>query len=219
MIEVKGLIKSYSGIKVYDNFDFTAESGKITCILGESGGGKTTLLNCIAGLTECSGNINVNDCSYVFQTPRLVPNLTVSDNLKLVCRDDGAINDMLAKLKLTDKADSYPVSLSGGQAQRVALARAFLYGGDTILMDEPFSSLDLKLKSEMISIFFGMWRTDNRTVLMVTHDVEEALIMAHRIVVLKAGKIIHDAMIDGEPPRSYGADGAIRQKLVSALLS
>ena len=149
MIKIKNLTKKYGELTVYDNFNLELEDGEITCILGESGCGKTTLLNCIARLTEYDGEISEVKCSYVFQSPRLVPNLTVAGNLKLIRKDEKAIDGILEKVRLTDKKNAYPVELSGGQAQRAAIARAFLYDGDFILMDEPFFSLDLKLKKEI----------------------------------------------------------------------
>ncbi|MDE7264691.1 MAG: ATP-binding cassette domain-containing protein, partial [Clostridia bacterium] len=203
---------------VYNDFNLTIEMGKITCILGESGSGKTTLLNVIAGLTEYSGSVTNVKCSYIFQTPRLVPNLTVYGNLALVCKDDAKIEEMLKRVGLYDKRDSYPIKLSGGQAQRVAIARAFLFGGEAILMDEPFSSLDLKLKYEMTELFLDLWRGDGRTAVFVTHDVDEASTVAHRIIVIKGGKIVYDKSSDGALPRDLKNGEEVRRELISALL-
>ncbi len=217
MIEIANLTKKYSDTAVYENFNLSVEEGKITCILGESGSGKTTLLNAVAGLTKYNGSITRKKCSYIFQLPRLVPNLTVFGNLKLVCGDEERINSILREVKLSDKAQSYPVNLSGGQAQRVSIARAFLFKSEVILMDEPFSSLDLKMKSEMIKLFFGLWRADKRTALFVTHDPLEALTIAHRILVIKDGIIIYDEDLEDEPPRTY-TEGQLK-RLTEVLLS
>lgn len=217
MIEIANLTKKYSDTAVYENFNLSVEEGKITCILGESGSGKTTLLNAVAGLTKYNGSITQKKCSYIFQSPRLVPNLTVFGNLKLVCGDEERINSILREVKLSDKAQSYPVNLSGGQAQRVSIARAFLFKSEVILMDEPFSSLDLKMKSEMIKLFFGLWRADKRTALFVTHDPLEALTIAHRILVIKDGVIIYDEDLECEPPRTY-TEGQLK-RLTEVLLS
>ncbi len=217
MIEIANLTKKYSDTAVYENFNLSVEEGKITCILGESGSGKTTLLNAVAGLTKYNGSITRKKCSYIFQSPRLVPNLTVFGNLKLVCGDEEKINFILREVKLSDKAQSYPVNLSGGQAQRVSIARAFLFKSEVILMDEPFSSLDLKMKSEMIKLFFGLWRADKRTALFVTHDPLEALTIAHRILVIKDGVIIYDEDLEDEPPRTY-TEGQLK-RLTEVLLS
>lgn len=213
MIEIKNLCKNYGQLKVYDNFNLDLNEGEITCILGESGSGKTTLLNCVARLTDYKGIIPVLKCAYVFQTPRLVPNLTVGGNLRLVCKNDDLIDSMLKKVNLTEKKNEFPIALSGGQAQRVSLARAFLYGGDIILMDEPFSSLDLKLKAEISKLFKDVLISVNGTALFVTHDVDEAINIAQRIIVIRQGEAALDVRTD-ENDRS-----ALREKLVSVLIA
>lgn len=218
MIEIENLTKKYGNTTVYENFNLTLESGKITCILGESGSGKTTLLNCIAALTPYQGKITPVKCSYIFQTPRLVPNLTVNGNLKLVCKDQTAVDEMLEKVRLSDKKNDYPNALSGGQAQRVAIARAFLFGGDVILMDEPFSSLDLKLKNQISKLFVSMCRESNKTALFVTHDVDEAAMLSDRALVLSGGKIIYDCTPREVAPRDIKSADKVRGSLVQALL-
>ncbi len=218
MIEIKNLTKKYGATEVYSNFNLALEKGKITCILGESGSGKTTLLNCIAGLTEYCGEIPAVKCSYVFQSPRLVPNLTVKQNLTLVCADEEKVLTMLERVRLQDKKNAYPKTLSGGQAQRVAIARAFLYESEILLMDEPFSSLDLKLKNEMHGLFLQIWRQDKRTVLFVTHDADEAVSLADRLVVLKGGKAVFDAEPQFSASDELKNKEELRKKLISVLL-
>lgn len=210
---IKNLTKRYGNVTVYENFNLEIEEGKITCILGESGCGKTTLLNCIARLTVFEGEITEVKCSYIFQTPRLVPNLTVEGNLKLICKDGTAVEGILEKVRLSDKKNAYPVSLSGGQAQRVSIARAFLYGGEIILLDEPFNSLDLKLKGEISALFKEVQSEFNRTALFVTHDVDEALNIAHRIIVINGGKPSLDISTEGS-----GKD-ELRKRLLTALIA
>jgi len=219
VIEIKNLCKSYGGVTVYENFNLSLQEGQITCILGESGSGKTTLLNCIAGLTGFVGEIPKLKCSYIFQTPRLVPNLTVLKNLLLVCRDEKRAKSMLEKVRLADKANAYPVTLSGGQAQRASIARAFLCDSEIILMDEPFSSLDLKLKAEMTELFFEMWRQDNRTALFVTHDIDEAAAVAGRVIVINKGNAVFDLTPQAPVPRSENDCGILRKKLIEALMN
>lgn len=219
MIEIKNLSKSYPNVPLYENFNLSLEEGKITCLLGSSGCGKTTLLNAIAGLTKYDGNIPKLKCSYIFQTPPLVPNLTVFRNLLLVCRDEQKIFSMLKRVGLEDKAKSYPVNLSGGEAQRVAIARAFLYKSDILLMDEPLASLDLKMKKQIIELFFEIWKEDGRTVLAVTHDVDEAAAIAQRIIVLSSGKIISDFVPETAVPRPLYMGGELREKLICLLLN
>ena len=218
MLEIKNLTKKYGDLSVYDNFNLSIEEGKIIGILGESGSGKTTLLNCIAGLTPFEGNVKKLKCSYVFQTPRLVLNLTVRENLKLICKDENKIGNMLEKVHLEDKAESFPIKLSGGQAQRVSLARAFLYDSDIILMDEPLSSLDLRLKKEITDLFLSLWQEDKRTAIYVTHDIDEAVCIAHRIIILRGGEILYDVTPEKQPPRDLRGSEQLRGELISRLL-
>lgn len=218
MIEIENLSKKYGDLTVYENFKLSIEEGKILTILGESGSGKTTLLNCIAGLTEYEGSIPKLKCSYVFQAPRLVPNLTVKENLKLICKDENKIYDMLKKVHLEDKAESYPVKLSGGQAQRVSLARAFLFDSDIILMDEPLSSLDLRLKREITDLFLSIWQEDKRCAVYVTHDIDEAVCISHRIIILRGGKVFGDITPKMSPPRDLSKCGQLHSELISQLL-
>ena len=219
MIEIKNLSKSYSDKSIYDNFNLSLEEGKITCLLGSSGSGKTTLLNIIAGLTKYSGDIPKLKCSYIFQNSQLVPNLTVLGNLLLVCKDEQKIYEMLKRIGLEDKAKSYPVNLSGGEAQRVAIARAFLYKSDILLMDEPFASLDLKLKKQIIELFIDIWKEDGRAVLAVTHDVDEAAAIAQRILVLSGGQIFADFKPETPVPRPLFHGGELRERLINLLLN
>ena len=221
MIELRNITQKYGSLAVYSDFSLSLEEEKITCILGASGCGKTTLLNMLAGLLPFSGTIEpIQPCSYIFQQPRLVPNLTVSGNLRLVCRDAARVADMLARVGLKDKANAYPVELSGGQAQRVSVARAFLHPSKLMLMDEPFSSLDTALKIRLMSLFGDIWREERRTVLFVTHDVEEAYMLAHRAIVLRGGKIAADIDCgDGPFPRPYGQGAAVKDSLLAALFA
>lgn len=218
MIEIKNLSKSYANVQVYKDFNLNLSDGQITCLLGSSGSGKTTLLNAVAGLTPYEGSITELKCSYIFQTPRLIPNLTVYGNLALICRDEDRIISILDRVGLKEKAKSYPVNLSGGEAQRVAIARAFLHESDILLMDEPFASLDLKIKKQIIELFFEIWREDGRTVLAVTHDVDEAATIAQRIVVLSKGRIVSDFVPESPVPRPMYRGGELREKLVDLLL-
>ena len=220
MIEFKNVSKFYGENAVYKNFNFSIEEGAVTCILGESGSGKTTLLNMLAGLTPYLGEITPRvKCSYVFQEPRLVPSLTVLGNLCLVCRDADRIRTMLAAVGLEGRGGAYRRELSGGQAERVSLARAFLYPSEVILMDEPFSSLDIALKVKMAALFLGLWRSEKRTAVFVTHDVDEAAMLANRVVVLKDGAVVADFSAEGEPSADLFAREGLRQKLLKSLLN
>lgn len=219
MITLKNITKKYGSLTVYDGFDLQIAEGEITCLLGPSGCGKTTLLNILAGLTPYGGEVSYKGgCSYIFQTPRLVPNLTAEGNLKLVCGDGDKVAEMLERVGLTDKASAYPKELSGGQAQRVAIARAFLRPSGLLLMDEPFSSLDTALKIKLIDLFFCLWRDARPTVVFVTHDAEEACMMSHRAVLLDGGRVKADITAADAPPRKYGAACEFKERIISKTL-
>ena len=221
MIELRNVTKRYGTQTVYEDFSLSLEEGKITCLLGASGCGKTTLLNMLAELTPFEGEIVPAGlrCSYIFQQPRLVPNLTVGGNLRLVCKDEERIVGMLARVGLSEKRNAYPAELSGGQAQRVSVARAFLHPAKLFLMDEPFSSLDTALKIRLIGLFCELWREQSPTVVFVTHDAEEACMLAHRVLIFGGeGKIAADIAGGETIPRGYGEESALKRAVLGALL-
>lgn len=221
MIELRNVTKRYGAQTVYEDFSLSLEEGKITCLLGASGCGKTTLLNMLAGLTPFEGEIVPAGlrCSYIFQQSRLVPNLTVGGNLRLVCKDEERIVGMLARVGLSEKRNAYPAELSGGQAQRVSVARAFLHPAKLFLMDEPFSSLDTALKIRLIGLFCELWREQSPTVVFVTHDAEEACMLAHRVLIFGGeGKIAADIAGGETIPRGYGEESALKCAVLGALL-
>lgn len=217
MIRFIDISKKYKEKIVFDRFCLTAEKNKITCILGESGSGKTTLLNIAAGLIPYEGKVEANGrFSYIFQEPRLLPNLTVKGNLSLVNKDSYKIQEMLKQVSLEDKIDSYPSKLSGGEKQRVSIARAFLYGAENLLMDEPFSSLDIALKISLMKNFFDVWSGSRRTTLFVTHSVEEALMLSDRIVAIKEGRIIGD--FENSASGDYFKESSLKGEIYRLLL-
>ena len=192
MISVKNFSKKYGEKVVYDNFNLDIEENKILVILGESGSGKTTLLNAMANLTDYDGEIlGVNPpVSMVFQKDYLVPNLTVEQNLKLVCKN----KDVLKALKsvgMEDSAKSYPKSLSAGMSRRISILRALIFDSALLLMDEPTNSLDIALKNKIYDILKNLKDEYKKTVIVVTHDIDEALSLAERVVVLKGGELIY----------------------------
>lgn len=216
MLKIENLSVKYGNNTVYENFNLEIEERGITCILGESGCGKTTLLNAVAGLIGYGGEITKKSVSYVFQSPRLIPNLTVAGNLKFTGADDGCAADMLERTGLSDKKGAYPSELSGGEAQRVSLCRAFLRKADVLLMDEPFSSLDLKTKISVMEIFKKLQSDEGRSVIFVTHDIDEALYLADRIIVIGGGEILKD--LQNESKGQFGANSPLREIIVKALL-
>lgn len=217
MISIRNFSKRYKNLTVYENFNLDINEGEITCVLGESGCGKTTLLNAVAGLIDYDGEITKKSVSYVFQTPRLIPNLTVEDNLKFIGAQSDWAAHMLERVGLTNKKSEYPAFLSGGEAQRVSLARAFLKKADLLLMDEPFSSLDLKTKISIMELFKELQNEEGKSVLFVTHDIDEALFLADRIILLNDGKILND--LQNKSKGQFGANSPLREIIIKALLN
>ena len=198
-VEIKGLIKNYDSTEVFVGLNLTVKANKVTVIMGASGSGKTTLLNCIAGLTPYDGEISgVNGASFVFQEDRLVPFMSVYENLDFTLQKSvnkaerkEKILAMIKSVGLEDKINSIPDELSGGQKKRVSLARAFLSDSNLILMDEPLNSLDLGLKIKIEQLIETLSEKYNKTVIFVTHDIDEALTIADEIVVIGNGGTVY----------------------------
>lgn len=193
MIEIRDLIKKFNDQYVFNNLNLDIESDKITVILGKSGCGKTTLLRLISNLEKYdSGSINTNNLkfSYVFQEPRLFPWLTVFENIQAITNlPSDEIYKMIRMVDLEKFSNSYPDELSGGMKSRVSLARAFAYKPNFLLMDEPFSSLDDFTRVKMQEELLKLYNKENVGILFVTHNIDEALTIADKIIVLKEGKI------------------------------
>jgi len=217
VIDIKNLTVKYGVKTVYNNFNLQIGGEGVTCILGESGCGKTTLLNAVAGLIDYGGEITTVTASYVFQSPRLIPYLTVLKNLTLTGADEESALKLLKAVGLADKIKAYPQTLSGGEARRVALCRAFLKKADVLLMDEPFSSLDLKNKLSAMNLFNRLREEEGRRALFVTHDIDEALYLADRIIILNNGAVAADMVNDNNAP--FGASSDMRENIVNILLS
>ena len=193
-ISIRNLNKSYGNEQIFKNFNLDFYDDKVNCIIGKSGCGKSTLLNIIAGLTEIqSGEIqgvSLRDISYIFQEDRLIEWLTVKENLELALKKyydisimDKKIDKLLELVGITDIKNKYPNSLSGGMKQRVNIARAFGKPSKVILMDEPFKSLDYKLKYTIIDEFKNLLHKEKRMVILVTHDLDEAIYFRGNILV------------------------------------
>lgn len=193
MINLRNITKKYGDKTVYENFNLSIEENKITAILGKSGSGKTTLLNIIANLTPFSGEIEGKEIStsFIFQKPRLVKNLTVEENLSLVCPEINA-SQALKSVGLEGCEKSYPKTLSEGMARRVSILRGFSFNANTLLMDEPFVNLDVAIKYSLLNTVKKMQEENPKTVIFVTHDIKEAISIADRILMIEDGKIIYD---------------------------
>lgn len=195
MIDVTGIDKRFGGTPVLDDISFTVDRGEIVVCVGPSGAGKTTLLRIIAGtLEQDAGEVAVDgDIGMVFQEPRLLPWRTLEGNVQLI--DDigeaavtaDRVADVLELVELVDAADRYPGQLSGGMRQRAAFARALAADPSVMLMDEPFSSLDFFTKERVKSRFHEILEDRNLTTLMVTHDLQDAVDMGDRVIVLDTG--------------------------------
>lgn len=193
-MELKKITKKYGDTAVFDNFSHKFSDGKITAIIGESGVGKTTLLNIVAGISSHDGEVKKDDkISYLFQNDRLVPNLTVADNIKLV-NNDAKVQDLLESVELKAAENLFPRELSAGMSRRVAILRALAYSAETLLMDEPFINLDYYLKYKMMDIIKKYHNDNKNTIIIVTHDIKEAVYIADEIVVLKHNKVVKHYM-------------------------
>lgn len=230
-LEIKNLCKKFDNLILFSDFNISFQEGTITSILGPSGCGKTTLLNIIGDIIRPdSGHLSgfkEKTVSYIFQDPRLLPWKTVKENIGFVLRRDipeeerKKITEQLIRLmELEDFAGFYPGKLSGGMRQRVSIARAFAYPSDIILMDEPLKGLDIKLKLNLIRIFSRMWQSDKRTVIFVTHDVDEALLLGNDIIVLSRApaQIITKKQID-LPFEKRSLDSGIFKELERSLMN
>jgi NitT/TauT family transport system ATP-binding protein len=199
-LDIKGLYKDFDNISLYSDFNIDFSEETITCILGPSGCGKTTLLNIIGNtIKPDSGKLVGFDgkvISYIFQDTRLLPWKTVEANIGFVLSDElpieerqKIVNQFIRLVELEGFAGYYPSKLSGGMRQRVSIARAFAYPSDIILMDEALKGLDIKLKLNLIQTFLQIWQADKRTVIFVTHDVDEALLLGNEIIVLSRAPV------------------------------
>lgn len=193
-INIKNLNKSYDNEYIFKDFNLELTDEKVNCIIGKSGCGKTTILNMIAGLLKYdSGEIEglyQNDISYVFQEDRLIKWLTVKENLCIALKKyynkntlEKEVEDVLDIVGIREVENKYPESLSGGMRQRVNIARAFGKPSKVILLDEPFKSLDYKMKYTIIDEFINILKKKKRMVILVTHDLEEAIYFEGKIIV------------------------------------
>lgn len=188
-MKLEGVSKSFDEVKVLSNLNLSINKKEITCILGPSGCGKSTLLHIMAGLIKPDmGRIQEDKkkVGYVFQEDRLLPWRTVYENIKLVNKKstETKIKGLIEMVGLKNFENKYPAQLSGGMRQRCAIARAFNFECEMLLMDEPFKSLDYDLRIHMVKSLIDIWNRWNNSIVFVTHEIDEALLLGDKIVVL-----------------------------------
>jgi sulfonate transport system ATP-binding protein len=222
MLEISALSKHFDGAAALDGVDFAVAQGEIVAILGTSGCGKSTLLRLVGGIDRpTSGEARLDgravtepspQLGFVFQEPRLMPWLSVCDNVAFGLagmpqrqRRDLALA-ALDKVGLAGAAGLWPRQLSGGMAQRVAIARALVTRPSVLLLDEPFSALDAFTRLNLQQHLLEIWQHERPTMLFVTHDIDEALMLADRVIVLlgRPGRVRRDEAIELARPRRRG---------------
>lgn len=220
------ITKKWGNKSIFDKFSLELPDEKVSVILGESGVGKSTLLSVAASLTDYEGKTEgFENPSFVFQQPRLIEQLSVYENIEFALSsvDMGkeekkrVIESALEKARILHLAGRICSSLSGGEKQRVSLARAIAFPSDVLLTDEPFNSLDIRLKSEIITDLKNVVSEQKRTVLFVTHSVDEAMFFGDYIVVLKNNKAI---VLGEKPPEKtfgYEDNPLLRKTLIKIL--
>ena len=202
-LEVRGLVKRFGNVTALEGVDLTVGENEFVSIVGASGCGKSTLLSLIAGLEEpTEGSLEVSgrpvtgpgrDRGVVFQQATLMPWLTVQKNVEFALRGEAGMSasgradrarEFLELVGLTGFEGAFPAQLSGGMQQRVALARSLCYGPEILLMDEPFGALDALTRRTMQELLLEVWERHRLTVLLVTHDIDEAVVTSDRVVVM-----------------------------------
>ncbi|MFB6440159.1 ABC transporter ATP-binding protein [Streptomyces sp. NPDC056411] len=223
-VAVSGLVRAFDGRSILEELQLTIRSGEFVALLGRSGCGKSTLLKVLAGLDrEIEGDVRVPRRKAVaFQAPRLMPWKRVWRNVLLGLPgrpERGTAVRALEEVGLGHRADSWPKTLSGGEAQRASLARALVREPDLLLLDEPFGALDALTRIRAQRLVAELWQRRGCAVLLVTHDVEEALLLADRALVMEGGRIAYEVTVDLPRPRTVTDPrfGALRAELLDRL--
>jgi len=222
-VKVRGFTKAFGDQIVLDGLDLEIADGEFVALLGASGSGKTTLLRTLGGLDPAPAETVVTPVrrAIVFQEPRLLPWRRAEANVRLGLRTPdaaGRANAALEEVGLAHRKGAWPATLSGGEAQRVALARALVREPELLLLDEPFAALDALTRLKMHDLVLDLWRLHRPAVLLVTHDVDEALSLADRVLILANGRIKEAVTVRTTRPRAHDQSfQTMRSRLLSAL--
>ncbi|MCZ4123075.1 ABC transporter ATP-binding protein [Streptomyces sp. H39-S7] len=230
-VHISGLTRGFGERVVLDDIDLDIPPGQFVALLGHSGSGKSTLLRAIADLDHDvtgTGELQAPErLSVVFQDSRLLPWRRVLDNVLLGARGKDSQGkdpaergrDALAEVGLAGRERAWPSQLSGGEQQRAALARSLVWEPELLLADEPFGALDALTRLKMHTLLRELWERHRPSVLLVTHDVDEAIVLADRVLVLDRGRFGLDLTIDLPHPRTYRDPhlGEYREQLLAAL--
>jgi sulfonate transport system ATP-binding protein len=226
VVRLTGLVRAFGDRRVLDSLDLSVEPGEFVALLGRSGSGKSTLLRAVAGIDHDilgAGELRAPDhVSVVFQDARLLPWKRVLDNVRVGLTGPDAVERgraALAEVGLAGREQAWPVELSGGEQQRVALARSLVREPELLLADEPFGALDALTRIRMHTLLRQLCERHRPAVLLVTHDVDEAIVLADRVAVLEEGRIGADLTVDLPAPRRHGTPEytALRDRLLSQL--
>ena len=230
ILKLSNISKAFDNKEVLRKLDLQVNMGDFVAVVGRSGCGKSTLLRIIAGLEQISsGNLTVNgqelngrnkSAKIMFQDGRLLPWKKVYDNVGIGLKLDSQkqqILKILEQVGLSDRSQAWPSELSGGQQQRVALARALIHEPQLLLLDEPLGALDALTRIEMHELIENLWREKQLTAILVTHDVEEAVALANRVILIEDGEIVLD--LPNRLPYPRQRDNPIFSKLVSQILN
>jgi len=222
-VALSGFTRRFGQATILKDLDLEIAAGEFVALLGRSGSGKTTLLRTLAGLDPADGQaVRTPDVrAVVFQEPRLLPWKPVWKNVTLgltAPSPRAKAEAALREVGLGHRLDAWPATLSGGEAQRAALARALVREPQLLLLDEPFAALDALTRLKMHELVLALWRAHQPAVLLVTHDVDEAIALSDRVLVLKDGRIGAEERIEAERPRRVeGALQAVRARLLGHL--
>jgi len=216
-VAVRNLSLNFGSTSVLRDLDLDIAAGEFVALLGRSGSGKTTLLRVLAGLeAPLGGTTSVPEArSVVFQEPRLLPWKPVWENVAIGLRGDGLRERAVAALRevnLEQRADAWPLTLSGGEAQRAGLARALVREPKFLLLDEPFASIDALTRLRMHDLIIDLWKLHGPSILLVTHDVDEALLLADRALVMDGGRIAAEVRTGAGRPRDPTSTRFVQQR-------